>query len=942
MGYPSRVIETEHAMNEAAFHALSTAETLASLDSSAQGLSSQEAKRRLAAHGLNDLVAAKSRSRLAILLMQFKDLLVVVLIVAGFISYGIAFVEGSWENYRSGTIIFLIVLVDAALGFSLEYKASRIVRKLRTLILSPARVMRDGRLTEVPLQSLVPGDVVAIEQGDKIPADLRVLESNNLQTKEFSLTGESTPVDKVTESLAAELTVADRRNMVFAGTSVASGDGSGIVVHTGMRTELGKIAAMTEQTMDVRSPLQDELNVLAVRLTVVAGAVSGGLLVLALWLDLGWLVAVTYALGVAVACVPQALPAQLTVAMSSASQHLARKNAVVKSLPTVEALGSTNVICTDKTGTITRNEMTVTKAWVGGLELEFTGVGYQPDGEVLDGAGQPMPESGLRALSLFFRTAVLASVGTVHPPDDLHGRWYAVGDPSEAALMVMAMKAGTFNQEESGEMPKLRSFPFDSGRKRMSCIRRLGEGDFVMMKGATDSILDVCVSILEDGNVRPLAQADRKRIVDRNIRFSDQALRVLAIAYRPLKGDPDIVSQDEVERDMIFLGLAGMIDPPRKGVREALKKCHSAGIDIYMVTGDHAATAAAIARDIGLAGASGRTVRVVRGKEMAGLSDEELAYMMRNHAALIFSRVEPAHKLRVVRLLVEQGRVVAVTGDGINDAPALKRAHIGVAMGKTGVDVAKEVAEVVLLDDNFSTLVDAVEEGRSIYGNIRKVVLASLTTNIAELLVVLLGLVGIAIGNYAIPMLTIQILAIDLMAEILPLTFLCFDPPTPEDMQRPPRNRGDHILNAASGMEIGFLGSLIGVLSVANFYLYMHRHGLVLGQDAIGSIEYAKASAVTWLTMAFCQFANILSRRYRDLSILNRSILTNKVLLASVFISAGQSLVAVHAPGISDFLGFSPIGFVDWLHVLGAAGVFLAFWEALKWVRRRSATSLPQ
>lgn len=923
-------------MNSTAFHALSTDETFEALESSEKGLTSSEADRRLSVHGPNDLVSAKPRSRIAILLSQFKDLLVIVLIVAGIFSYAIAFVEGSWENYRNGTIIFLIVIVDAALGFSLEYKASLIVRKLRSLILSPARTMRDGSLSEIPLQSLVPGDVIHIEEGDKIPADLRIIESNNLRTNEFSLTGESMPVDKETKRLATDLTVADRRNMAFAGTTAASGTGVGVVVHTGMNTELGKIAAMTEETMEVSSPLQDELDVLAIRLTLIAGTISGGLLVLALWSGLGWLVAVTYALGVAVACVPQALPAQLTVAMSSASQHLAKKNAVVKNLPTVETLGSTNVICTDKTGTVTRNEMTVTKAWVNEHEFHFTGVGYQPEGAMLDEAENPISESGIRDMALFFQTATLASAGTVHPPDDLHEGWYAVGDPSESALVAMSMKTGVLAPAEIEEYPELHNFPFDSGRKRMSSVRQFPDGNIVMTKGAPDSVLDVCSSMLKDGKVQPMTQADRARINDQNIAFSDQALRVLALAYRPLESDPESVSQEEAEQDMIFLGLAGMIDPPRRGVQEAMAKCHDAGIDIYMITGDHAATASAIARDIGLARPPQQVARVVRGKEMATLGDEELSYMMHSHTALIFSRVEPAHKLRVVRLLGEQGRVVAVTGDGINDAPALKRAHIGVAMGLTGVDVAKEVAEVVLLDDNFSTLVDAVEEGRSIYSNIHKVVLASLTTNIAELVAVLLGLLGIAMGNYAIPILTIQILAIDLLAEILPLTFLCFDPPTSDDMKRPPRSRKDHILNVATGAEIGFLGSLIGALSVANFFLYMQRHGLHLGQDAIGTVDYARASSMTWLTMAFCQFVNILSRRYRDVSIFNRNIFTNKILLGSVFISAGQSFLSVYIPGIRDFLGFAPIGIMDWLYIFGAAAIFLTAWEAIKWKKRRS------
>ncbi|BDQ34635.1 cation-translocating P-type ATPase [Pseudodesulfovibrio portus] len=920
-------------MAETAFHTLSVDEALAALDSSAQGLSSHEAEQRLALHGPNDLVAAKPRSRLAILLSQFKDLLVVVLILAGVISFGLAIVEDSWENFRSGVIIFLIVVIDAILGFDQEYKASQIVRKLHSLILSPSRAIRDGMLKEIPLQSLVPGDVVRIEEGDKIQADLRIIEAGNLRTNEFSLTGESMPVGKMTDRLADDLTLGDRRNMAFAGTTVASGSGLGVTTHTGMNTELGKIASMAEETMEVSSPLQDELNVLAMRLTVVVVVICGGILALALWLGLDWLVVVTYALGVAVACVPQALPAQLTVALATASKHLAAKNAVVKSLPTVETLGSTNVICTDKTGTVTRNEMTVTRAWVNGRDLVFTGVGYRPEGEVLDTGETPVPEQDIRKMSLFFRAATLASAGTVHPPDEFHQGWYAVGDPTEAALVVMSMKAGIFDSGEGEEFSELRCFPFDSVRKRMSSIRRFPEGPLVVLKGATDQVLDVCGFTLRDGEVRPVTQTDKERIRDRNVAFSVQALRVLAVAYRPLDSAPEPLSPEEAERDMIFLGLVGMIDPPRSGVREAMGKCHGAGIDIYMITGDHAATAEAIANDIGLARAR-EHMRVVRGKEMEGLSDEELSDMMREHSALVFSRMDPVHKLRVVRLLGDLGRVVAVTGDGINDAPALKRAHIGVAMGRTGVDVAKETAEVVLLDDNFSTLVDAVEEGRGIYSNIRKVVLASLTANIAELLAVLLGLAGMAMGNYAIPILTIQILAIDLMAEILPLTFLCFDPPTPEDMQRPPRDRDEHILNFATGLEVGFLGALMGVLAVANFFFYIYRHDLTLGPDAIGTLEYARASAMTWLTMAYCQFVNILSCRYRNTTIFNRNILTNRVLLASVIISAVLTIVAVHAPGIDRFLEFAPIGARDWLHVLGAAAVFLAVWEGTKWRRR--------
>jgi len=923
-------------MPETAFHALSEEAAFAALESSARGLAAPEAGRRLALHGPNDLVSIKPRSRLALFLSQFKDRLVIVLILAAAISFGLAFAEDAWENFRSGAVILTIVVSDAILGFFLENRADRVVRQLRSLLLSPARAMRDGRFTEIPPRALVPGDVVRVEQGDKIPADLRLLRADNLRTDECSLTGESTPVEKLTHALPAGLTVADRRNMAFAGTTVVGGGGLGVVARTGMGTELGKIAAMTEGAARADSPLQEELDVLATRLTVTVAVICATLLAATLWLGLSWLVAVTLALGVAVACVPQALPAQLTVVMSTASQHLAAKNAVVKNLPTVETLGSTNVICTDKTGTLTRNEMTVTRVWADGREFAFTGVGYRPEGGVVDGAGEAVPESAVRDLAPLFRAATLASAATVHPPDELHRDWYAVGDPTEAALVVMSMKAGAYGEDEDARFPELRSFPFDAGRRRASSVRRLPEGGAVMMKGATDAVLAACTAILRGGEARPLTEADREQVRDRNLAFSENALRVLAVAYRPLGDSPEPATPEQAERDMVFLGLVGMIDPPRSGVREAMRKCHGAGIGIYMITGDHAATAAAIARDIGLARDPER-MRVIRGEDMAGLSDRELADRMRDDDALIFSRVEPGHKLRVVRLLGELGRVVAVTGDGINDAPALKSAHIGVAMGRTGVDVAKEAADVVLLDDNFSTLVDAVEEGRSIYNNIRKVVLASLTANVAELSAVLLGLAGIALGGYAIPILAIQILAIDLIAEIMPLTFLCFDPPEPEDMRRPPRDRREHILNPATALEVGFFGSLVGVLAVANFALYMQRNGLALTQDAIGSAAYGRASAMTWLTMAFCQYVNILSCRYRSVSVFSRTVLSNRILLLSIILSAGATVLAVHIPFINDFLAFAPIGVFDWLHVLGATGLFLAIWEGVKWQRRKLA-----
>ncbi len=924
-------------MAEKKYYRMGVQEVLGELGTGMDGLSAAEAERRRDEYGENVLVTGPQTPKWLMLLRQFRDLLVVVLIVAGAVSYGIAIVEGSWANFRDGSIMFLIVGINAVIGFIQEYKASRIVEQLRELIRSPADVVRDGEVSETAQRLLVPGDVVRIEEGDKVPADLRIIETTNLRTNEFSLTGESMPQDKITAALSGERGLADRENMAFAGTTVASGNASGVVVATGMESELGRIATMTEETVELKSPLQDELDLLARRLTGVVVVISAALFAFALLQGLGPIVSLTYALGVAVACVPQALPAQLTVAMSTASRRLAERNAVVKSLPSVETLGSTNVICTDKTGTLTRNEMTARRAWFSGREYEFTGSGYEPEGTVKHLGGEELSREEIDEIEIMMDAATMASNAEIHPPDDDHPDWYPVGDPTEAALIAMSTKIGTRSPEEDVETPELHEFPFTAERKRMSSIRRFAEGEVVTMKGATDVLLSLSRYICLDGEHRELTDEQRDEIQQVKERYSEDALRVLAFAYRPLgerEGDGEY-EEEQVEREMVFLGLVGMMDPPREGVREAVQECHEAHIYSYMITGDHPTTARAIGREIGLARDS-QQPRVFTGADMKEISDEELVETMRENASLIFSRVDPADKLRVVKLLEDElDEVVAVTGDGVNDAPALKRAHIGVAMGRTGTDVAKEAAELVLLDDSFPTLVHAVKEGRTIYSNIAKVVLASLTTNTAELVAVLLGLVGIAIGNYAIPILAIQILAIDLLAEIMPLTFLCFDPPTEEIMHRPPRSRTEHILDLRSGAEVVLLGTLIGALAAGNFFLYMARHGgEMLTQDAVGTAPYMRASTMTWLTIAACQWVNILSRRYRYSSIFNRNILTNKILLGSVFLSLGTVLIGVYVPGISDFLQFADVALGDWLYVAAGAGVYLAAFELLKLGRR--------
>lgn len=910
---------------ERIFYRITAKEALEALDTDEKGLPREEADRRRQEYGPNDITSDVSTPKWLLFLSQFKDLLVLVLVFAGFISFAIG-------SVRDGTVMFVIVMINAVIGFVQEYKAGKILESLKNLIKSPARVRTGGELAEIPQSKLVPGDIVQIEAGDKIPADIRILEAFNLRTNEFSLTGESTSQEKTSRHIEEECVLADRENMVYMGTTVATGSGLGVVARTGMNTEMGKIANMTQDTTAVKSPMQIELGVLAKWLTAVVVVISAGLFAVALWQGFGFFMSMVYALGVAVAAVPQALPAQVTVALSVTSKRLADRKAIVKNLPSVETLGSTTVICTDKTGTLTKNEMTVTRLWFNGEACQVTGIGYKPEGQIIDEEGNPLPQKRIDEVEIMLDAATMASNAEIHQPDEDHHGWYPVGDPTEAALITLSNKVGTRSPKEDEENPELHEFPFDSVRKRMSSVRQFGDRTQLAMKGATDSVLAVARSIYRDGKPVPLTEEDRTHIKELNEKWSKQALRVLAIAFRPLEESGGDYVLEEVEKDVVFLGLVGMIDPPKDGVREAVASCRQAHIRIIIMTGDHAITAQAVGREIGLT--DGEDPPVYTGAQMEDMDDAELTGILQSSESVIFSRVAPEDKLRIVKLLEAQREVVAVTGDGVNDAPALKRAAIGVAMGQTGTDVAKEAAEVVLLDDSFPTLVEAVREGRTIYSNLRKTVMASMTTNVAEMAVVLLGLAGVAVGNWAIPILAIQILAVDLLAEILPLTFLTFDPPTENIMQMPPRDRDSHIMDLRSSLEVLFLGSLIGVLAFANFGLFMFREGVVLSPDMMKSALFARATAITYLTIVYCQFVNILSRRYEYTSLFDRNIFTNRILLGSIVLSVVMVFTGIYGPFISDFLAFNGPELVDWFYILGAAAVYLAVFETLKLVKR--------
>ncbi|MGA1871923.1 MAG: cation-translocating P-type ATPase [bacterium] len=888
-----------------------------------KGISNHEAERRLSEYGENQLSISSKTPNWLKFLLQFKDVLVIILIVAGIISFIIG-------NFRDGLIMFIIVLINAANGYFQEYKAERIMDSLKKLVQSPAKVFRDNELTELSQIQIVPGDIIYLEEGDKVPADSRIIESFNLRTNDFSLTGESMPQEKHSNRIRKTSSLADRDNMAYLGTTVASGNAKGVVVATGMNTELGRIAHLAQEEGKLKSPLQMELQVLANRVTIFAVIMACILFGVTIWQGLGLNLALIYALGIAVAVVPQALPMQITVALSNGVARLAKKNAVVKKLSSVETLGSTNVICTDKTGTLTKNEITVKYLWFDGRHYDITGIGYEPKGGIIDSKGRALTKEEIEKIEIMLDTATMASNAEIHKPDENHESWYPIGDPTEAALITVSTKLGTRSPKEDEENPELQEFSFDSVRKRMSSVRQFDNKKVLCMKGSIGSILSVSESLYKNGKAVQMTTQDSDMLTALNIKYSKLAMRVLAFGYRELIDNKQDYIIEDVEKNIIFLGLMAMSDPPKEGVKEAIESAHTAHIKTFIMTGDHAITAQAVGKEIHLS-PDNKEVVVITGEELSAMSNETLINSMDDKNYLIFSRVSPEDKLRIVKVLINTGKVVAVTGDGVNDAPALKSAHIGVAMGSIGTDVAKEASELILLDDSFSTLVYAIREGRTIYNNLKKTIVASLTSNGAELSIVLLGLVGVSLVGWPIPILAIQILAIDLLAEILPLTALTFDPGSEDIMTSPPRSQEEHILNKYIIGEILFLGFFMGALGFANFGVFIHRTGVKL---SVAHTLYPRANTLSYTTIVFCQFVNILSRRYNFDSLFNRNFWSNKKIVWSIVISIGFTMTALYAPVINSFLGFVPLPLSDWISVGVTTVLFLLAHESIKAFKR--------
>lgn len=912
--------------NHKAFYRLGTHEVLKQLKSERLGLGAHEAKQRLAEYGLNVLKPVNKETALRKYLKQFKDLMIIMLIVCAVISFVTA-------EKETAIALIVLVLFNTIIGFGQEYKAEKLMESLERLVVSEAKVMRDGELEEIVSAELVPGDIVHIEEGDSVPADLRLIDETELSTNDFALTGESNPSRKFTHAISADVELANRHNLVFTGTTVATGSGFGVVINTGMRTELGRVASLSSESKNNISPLQREMNNIATRVTQGVVLLCAILLPFAMKFGLPFQGALLLAIGIASSIIPQGLPAEINTSLAQAAKKLAKSRALVKKLSAVESLGATSIICTDKTGTLTKNEMTVQELYIGKKIFNVSGTGYQDNGTIQTKHGVDLSPEKLKELKPFFITGVYASNARVNPPDEEHAGWYVIGDPTEGALITLARKAGLEPQEETNQNPELRELAFDSGRKRMSSFRKLDGKLYMFVKGAPESVLSRSTKILQGSKSRALTHEDLADIRAQNTAWAKRAMRNLAYAYRTFPADTDIkkIDMEEAENSLTFLGMVSMMDPLRDEVHDAMADAHSAHVRVSIVTGDFAPTAKAIAIQAGLA-SKGHDITVITGEQLRKLDDSRILHLVTS-GSVIFSRVSPEDKLRIVGLVKDSGKVVAVTGDGINDAPALKRADIGVAMGKTGTDVAKQSSDIILLDDSFKTLVGAVQQGRIIFENIKKGTLSCFTSNSAELIVTLISLAAFIMFQVPFALTVMQLLAIDMIAELFPIAALGWDKADRNVMKEKPRDPHHHILNKASILDLLWSGLLIGVIAFINFLLFFWNNGIAAAHaDANHAALYMQATSMTYLTIVLCQLLNILQRRSQN-GLFTRYQFHNPLLWLAISFSLMMVITIIYAPFLQPYFGTGSIGVSDWAFALLGAGIFVGARELQRYTK---------
>lgn len=874
------------------YHSLAAPEVLQSQQSSATGLTKEEAHARLEAVGPNELQEKRRTSPLEIFLAQFKSFLVAILIFAAAVSLLLG-------EIADGAIILVIIVLNAVLGFVQEYRAEKAIEALKRLAAPRAKVIRDGVEAVIPAKEVVPGDILVFEAGDIVAADARLIEALNLKIDESVLTGESVPSIKFVESLPADTPLADRENMAYSGTAASYGRGTGVVTATGMQTEFGKIATRIQQTKDEQTPLQRRLQSLGLILGVLVIAIAVALFAIQTLSGAPVLDSFMIAVALAVSAVPEGLVAVVTVALALGVRKMSRNNAIVRRLASVETLGATTVICTDKTGTLTNDEMTVKTAFVNGRLIEVTGAGYQPDGQFFfDGTAiDPQKDN---ALSTLLRVGCLCNHASLRK----NASWDIVGDPTEGALLTLAAKAGMWRKDLLEKYPLVSEVPFDSGRKRMSTIHNVDGNQVAYVKGAPEILLGLCSSVHRDGQSMPITRKDKEAVLGAVENMAASAMRVLAFAYREIPPGT-APTPEEIERDLTYAGLVGMIDPPRPEVNEAIAKCRRAGIRPVMITGDHELTAQAIAEDIGMLDNSSR---VLTGAELDRMSQDELTAQVEK--VTIYARTSPEHKVRVLEALKRCGHIVAMTGDGVNDAPAIKGADIGIAMGIKGTDVTREASDMVLADDHFATIVKAVEEGRAIYDNIRKFIRLLLSTNLDEMLLVATA----TLLRLPLPILPIQVLWINVISDGLPALALSVDPPDKDIMQRRPRNPKEGI----------FHGMLWFILAAA-LLDYLLETLLLIYWKNTQFVSLARLRTIIFTSTVVFELFFVFNCRSEKRSVFRHDLFSNKPLLLASAFSLLLQLAVIYVPFLQPLFETVPLTASDWLLIvgMGASGLLI-------------------